>query len=1136
MKKRILSLLLALMFAMSLTVCAENGEGGAIKITSVEGYKGKTVILDVVIDENPGMIASVMTLSYDSDALTLPRVEDKGKLGENKHGDNLSADEYYIAWYNPLSESDFAFEGAVLSLTFEIAEDVDLGEYPVTLSVKEAYNTNLEPVEFTETAGEISVVEAPTCVIGDIDMDGVVKASDAVLLFRHSLNKGLYPVDYAEDMDFTKDNKINLLDAIKILRYSESPDLHPLEDEVNVFASGKVASIYVTSDEGYAGDEVNITVSLETEEEWSSLGLILDYNKKALSYKGISYGSVAEENVFGKEYVYDSEKAFIAVGLETPEALSGEIVTLTFEITGEAEKGYSVINPDSTKMDYGTFEVDTENGAVNVKKRNIVTVGFNSREFLYDGSEKELKIAGTIPEGGSVEYKNNKATDVGTYTATATVTAPGYEKRVFDATLTINPLKLTLSGVAAKDKYYDGTTDAEIREGELTGAVEGDDVYAVYPEKGTFASVNASTTAIKVTLDEIMLDGEDAGNYTLSQPTGLKAKINKAPVTVTADSFDLTIGEEIPELTYEITEGTVYEEDAITGKLTTKASTDAEGTFSITRGSLKASSNYVLTFVPGQITVLEKPVQEVSVAKLEEVYYGESPFALEVTLGTKVTDSEIVYLSSNENVAEISEDGVITVKNAGETEITVSKAGNDEYASFVYKQTLKVNKAKVIVNAVENQWKRVGAKEPELAYTHSDTLMDGDEFTGALSRKAGEDAGFYDILIGTLKINDNYEIIFNSAKFEIVDKLIQDVEITDFENKCYTDADFALGVSVGSDVTESEIIFASSDASVAEISEEGFITIKKAGETEISVNKAGNEDYKDFEYKKTLKITKAPVIINVTEGQSKKSGADDPAFAYTYEGTIKDGDAFTGALSRKSGEAIGFYDILIGTLAINENYDITFNSKKFEITEKTPQTIEVADIPALTYGDEPYTMIVTKDATSNLEAFSYATSDVNVVTVENGIITVVGAGTASITVTEPGNEEYASSTVTKAVSVAKKNVSLTAVDIESKTATIEGAVGADMLSIDFNKVKLTLGEANEESVNVTVDNLVLAGEKAANYNLVTESFVTTVTKDNLKTVTVTSDNGTVTGEGSYIKGTNVKLTAKAKYEHKIRRS
>ena len=108
---------------------------------------------------------------------------------------------------------------------------------------------------------------------------------------------------------------------------------------------------------------------------------------------------------------------------------------------------------------------------------------------------------------------------------------------VDDTTGIINPASLTvLSGVTANDKVYDGTVVATISTTNtvvFSGLVDGD--YVTLDTNGyraAFASVDVNTNKT-VTVSGLTLDGANAANYTLAQPTGLTAAIAPAPLAVT---------------------------------------------------------------------------------------------------------------------------------------------------------------------------------------------------------------------------------------------------------------------------------------------------------------------------------------------------------------------------------------------------------------------------------------------------------------------------------------------------------------------------------------------------------------------------------------------------------------------------
>jgi hypothetical protein len=92
---------------------------------------------------------------------------------------------------------------------------------------------------------------------------------------------------------------------------------------------------------------------------------------------------------------------------------------------------------------------------------------------------------------------------------------------------------LTVSGITANNKVYDGTTAATLNLGSaaLAGAVSGD---AVTLNSGSAAGAFASKTvgtAKTVAVSALSISGADAANYTLAQP-GTSANITAKGLTV----------------------------------------------------------------------------------------------------------------------------------------------------------------------------------------------------------------------------------------------------------------------------------------------------------------------------------------------------------------------------------------------------------------------------------------------------------------------------------------------------------------------------------------------------------------------------------------------------------------------------
>ena len=93
---------------------------------------------------------------------------------------------------------------------------------------------------------------------------------------------------------------------------------------------------------------------------------------------------------------------------------------------------------------------------------------------------------------------------------------------------------LTVTGITASDKVYDGTTTATLdtSEADLVGVSDGDDVTLDADGAiGTFASPDMGT-GIGVTIAGLTLSGDQAADYALTPPT-TTANINQATLTVT---------------------------------------------------------------------------------------------------------------------------------------------------------------------------------------------------------------------------------------------------------------------------------------------------------------------------------------------------------------------------------------------------------------------------------------------------------------------------------------------------------------------------------------------------------------------------------------------------------------------------
>ena len=69
------------------------------------------------------------------------------------------------------------------------------------------------------------------------------------------------------------------------------------------------------------------------------------------------------------------------------------------------------------------------------------------------------------------------------------------------------------------------------------------------------------------------------------------------------------------------------------------------------------------------------------------------------------------------------------------------------------------------------------------------------------------------------------------------------------------------------------------------------------------------------------------------DAKSKVYGTADPSLTYQVtSGSLVTGDSFSGALTRATGENVGSYPILQGTLTAGTNYTLTYVGANLTIT------------------------------------------------------------------------------------------------------------------------------------------------------------------------------------------------------------
>jgi hypothetical protein len=121
-----------------------------------------------------------------------------------------------------------------------------------------------------------------------------------------------------------------------------------------------------------------------------------------------------------------------------------------------------------------------------------------------------------------------------------------------------------------------------------------------------------------------------------------------------------------------------------------------------------------------------------------------------------------------------------------------------------------------------------------------------------------------------------------------------------------------------------------------------------------------------------LTITTRPITV-AADPQTKIYGDADPALTYQItSGSLVGEDAFTGALTRAAGENVGPYAITQGTLALSDNYDLTFVGANLTITPRPIEVTAEAKTKVLNGPDPELTYQITSGTLVGSDAFSGA--------------------------------------------------------------------------------------------------------------------------------------------------------------------
>ena len=358
-----------------------------------------------------------------------------------------------------------------------------------------------------------------------------------------------------------------------------------------------------------------------------------------------------------------------------------------------------------------------------------------------------------------------------------------YTTNTGTATVTVNPKAVTVSGITANDKVYDGTTNAGLDYSAVTlgGVLENDTLTVT--ATGTLESANVGEQ--NVTISDLTLGGDSVANYVLAESenqTETTATITAKKVTVTitpnggtygsvtaaaANLSGAVDGENVPvTLTYT---GNGYNDTAVPVNA---------GSYTVTVSI--SNSNYTLTGnTTADFVITPKAVTVSGITANDKVYDGTTNAVLDYS------NAQFDGILENDKLT-VAAKGMFEKAEAGKQNVAISdlKLGGDSAANYVLAEsgnqteTTATITAKEVTVTPDNKSKVYEEKDPKLTYIVSGVLS-GETLKGiTLARAEGENAGEYDIT-GTADAgaNPNYDVTFAKGTFTIKPKSIQSATV-----------------------------------------------------------------------------------------------------------------------------------------------------------------------------------------------------------------------------------------------------------------------------------------------------------------------------------------------------------------------
>ena len=787
---------------------------------------------------------------------------------------------------------------------------------------------------------------------------------------------------------------------------------------------------------------------------------------------------------------------------------NGDKINATYAINGTWWALYAFDNAgdyDVNASYIGLDDVSINNATIIIRYDASVDVNNRTLDLFVD--DTFTIVATTVPEGLNVTYVTDDSSVVsvdndgvvtalkeGTASITVKVGGDGiYSENSTEVAVTVSKIatEITLTNATVELKANKNIGDLAALypadAGNLTYTSSDEDIVLVSEDGIIYARVKGTATVTVSFAGDYKYKAAESKNITVT------VTLNDASVSVENDTLDLFVDD-----TY------IINATSNPRFLTVYYTSSNESVATVTEyGNVKAvgegTAVITLTVGNGETYAVNSTNVTVTVSKIAtEISVLNDTFDMnvydEIWHFANLTPAEagdLSYLSGNKSVAFVVE-GSIVAAGLGETTITVSFVGNDKYA------------------AAENKTINVKVTLRDASVTvNNDTLelFVDDNFTiNATTLPAGLDVTFVPDDSGVYSVDENGLVIaLKNGTGNILVKVGGDgvyaensTTVTVTVSKVPTEISVdpaSLDLFVGDETViaaaltppeAGNVTFTSSDENIVTVDDKGNVIAVGEGSATITVSFAGDDKYAEAEnVTVSVTVSKVPTEISIENATVDMEVNDEVSTGATL--TPADAGNVTYTVSNSSvvkvedGKIIALAEgstTITVSFAGDDKYAEAEN-KTIEVTVKLRDasvSVENATLELL-IGDNDTIVAVT--VPEGL-AVTYVPDDSGIISVdEDGVVTALKEGTASIIVKVGGDGVYAENTTTVTVTVSKVPTEIS-VDPAALDLVVgnESSIAATLTPADAGIVTFT---SSDDSV-VTVDdkgNVIAVGEGSA---------------------------------------------------------